>query len=166
MILDVQRELEEKQIPFKKDIPIGIMTETAASSLMADQFAKEVDFFSIGTNDLIQYTMSVDRGNAKVSYLYSPYNPAVLRSIYQIISAAKKAGIYVGMCGEAAADPLLTPVLMAWGLDEFSMSASSILETRKRIAGLSLEELKTKADRVLDLATEQEVRSYLEELQK
>lgn len=166
LILEVQRELEEKQIPFQKDIPIGIMTETAASSLMADQFAKEVDFFSIGTNDLIQYTMSVDRGNAKVSYLYSPYNPAVLRSIYQIISAAKKAGIYVGMCGEAAADPLLTPVLMAWGLDEFSMSASSILETRKRIAGLSLEELKTKADRVLDLATEQEVRSYLEELQK
>ena len=111
LISDIKKELDEKNIAYNKNIEVGIMVETAAASLLADIFAKEVDFFSIGTNDLIQYTMSVDRGNVKIAGLYSPFSPAVLRSINRIITEGKKAGIMVGMCGEAAADPLLIPVL-------------------------------------------------------
>lgn len=135
MIEEVKAELDLKGIAYKRDIQVGIMVETAAASLMADAFAKEVDFFSIGTNDLTQYTMSVDRGNDKVSYLYSPLNPAVLRSIRHIIQCGRKEGIMVGMCGEAASDPLMIPLLLAFGLNEFSMSASAVLNARKLITG-------------------------------
>lgn len=162
MIEEIGRELSSEGKEYNKNIRIGIMVETAAASIMADVFAKEVDFFSIGTNDLIQYTMSVDRGNGKVSYLYSPYNPAVLRSIRNIIAAAKDAGIPVGMCGEAAADPKMLPLLLAWGLDEFSMSASSVLKTRKLIMHYNREALIELADKALSFATEEEVRHYLE----
>ena len=135
LIEEIKKELDEKNIPYKKDIEVGIMVETAAASLMADVFAKEAAFFSIGTNDLTQYTMSVDRGNDKVSYLYSTFNPAVLRSIKRIITCGREAGIMVGMCGEAASDPLMIPLLLAFGLNEFSMSASAILFSRKLITG-------------------------------
>lgn len=164
LISDIKKELDEKNIAYNKNIEIGIMVETAAASLLADIFAKEVDFFSIGTNDLIQYTMSVDRGNVKIAGLYSPFSPAVLRSINRIITEGKKAGIMVGMCGEAAADPLLIPVLLAWGMDEFSMSASSILKSRQIISGCDSKDLKAKVDKVLEMSTESEIKEYLKKL--
>lgn len=164
LISDIKKELDEKNIAYNKNIEVGIMVETAAASLLADIFAKEVDFFSIGTNDLIQYTMSVDRGNVKIAGLYSPFSPAVLRSINRIITEGKKAGIMVGMCGEAAADPLLIPVLLAWGMDEFSMSASSILKSRQIISGCDSKDLKAKVDKVLEMSTENEIKEYLKKL--
>ena len=164
LINDIKKELDEKNIAYNKNIEVGIMVETAAASLLADIFAKEVDFFSIGTNDLIQYTMSVDRGNVKIAGLYSPFSPAVLRSINRIITEGKKAGIMVGMCGEAAADPLLIPALLAWGMDEFSMSASSILKSRQIISGCDSKDLKAKVDKVLEMSTESEIKEYLKKL--
>jgi len=164
LINDIKKELDEKNIAYNKNIEVGIMVETAAASLLADIFAKEVDFFSIGTNDLIQYTMSVDRGNVKIAGLYSPFSPAVLRSINRIITEGKKAGIMVGMCGEAAADPLLIPALLAWGMDEFSMSASSILKSRQIISECDSKDLKAKVDKVLEMSTESEIKEYLKKL--
>lgn len=160
---EIKKELDEKSIAYEKDIQVGIMVETAAASLMADVFAKEVDFFSIGTNDLTQYTMSVDRGNDKVSYLYSPLNPAVLRSIRHVIECGRKEGIMVGMCGEAASDPMLIPLLLAFGLNEFSMSASAILNARKLITGYSTKELKEVADTAMSFATVKEVEDYMKD---
>lgn len=160
---EIKKELDEKSIAYNKDIQVGIMVETAAASLMADVFAREVDFFSIGTNDLTQYTMSVDRGNDKVSYLYSPLNPAVLRSIRHVIECGRKEGIMVGMCGEAASDPLLIPLLLAFGLNEFSMSASAILNARKLITGYSTQELKEVANKAMSFATVKEVEDYMKD---
>ncbi len=163
LIEEIKKELDEQNIPYKKDMEVGIMVETAAASLMADVFAKEAAFFSIGTNDLTQYTMSVDRGNDKVSYLYSTFNPAVLRSIKRIISCGREAGIMVGMCGEAASDPLMIPLLLAFGLNEFSMSASAILYSRKLINSYSIEELQAVADKAMSFATAAEVESFMKE---
>ena len=160
---EIKKELDEQSIAYKKDIEVGIMVETAAASLMADVFAKEVDFFSIGTNDLTQYTMSVDRGNDKVSYLYSPLNPAVLRSIRHVIECGRKEGIMVGMCGEAASDPMMIPLLLAFGLNEFSMSASAILNARKLITEYSTKELKEVADKAMSFATVKEVEEFMKE---
>ena len=164
LIREIMGDLDRENIVYNKDIQVGIMIETAASSIMADVFAKEVDFFSIGTNDLTQYTMCVDRGNAKVSYLYSPLNPAVLRSLKRVITSAKEAGIMVGMCGEAAADPLLIPLLLVWGLDEFSMSASSILKSRKLVTNSSIADLEKIEKEVMKFTTEKEVREYMEKV--
>lgn len=161
LIEEIKKELDGEGIAYKKDIQVGIMVETAAASLMADAFAKEVDFFSIGTNDLTQYTMSVDRGNDKVSYLYSPLNPAVLRSIKRVITCAREAGIMVGMCGEAASDPMMIPLLLAFGLNEFSMSASAILYSRKLITNYSIEELQAVADKAMSFVTVKEVEDYM-----
>lgn len=163
LIEEIKAELDAQGIAYNKDIQVGIMVETAAASLMADVFAKEVDFFSIGTNDLTQYTMSVDRGNDKVSYLYSTFNPAVLRSIRHIITCAREAGIMVGMCGEAASDPMMIPLLLAFGLNEFSMSASAILKARKMITGYSREELQAVADKAMSFVTAKEVEDYMRE---
>ena len=166
MVAELKEDLDAKGIPYDKEIKVGIMTETAAASVLADVLAKEADFFSIGTNDLTGYTMAVDRGNAKVAYLYSAYQPAVLRSIHRIIECGKKEGIMVGMCGEAAADPMLVPVLLAWGLDEFSVSPNSILATRKVMSQWTMEEAKEVADKVLTFATEDEVVTYLKSVPK
>ena len=163
LIEDIKNELDRKDIPYNKNIQIGIMVETASASLMADVFAKDVDFFSIGTKDLTQYTMSVDRGNEKISYLYSTFNPAVLRSIRNIIKCGREAGIMVGMCGEAASDPLMIPLLLAFGLNEFSMSASAILKSRKMITGYSSEELQAVADKAMSFVTAKEVEAYMKE---
>ena len=163
LVTDIMKELDEKGIAYNKEIQVGIMVETAAASLMADVFAKEVDFFSIGTNDLTQYTMSVDRGNDKVSYLYSTFNPAVLRSIRHIIECGRNEGIMVGMCGEAASDPLMIPLLLAFGLNEFSMSASAILKARKYITEYSVEELKAVADKAMSLVTAAEIEQLMKE---
>ena len=163
LIEELKKELDEKGIAYKKDIQVGIMVETAAASLIADIFAKEADFFSIGTNDLTQYTMSVDRGNKKISYLYSTFNPAVLRSIRHIIACGREAGIMVGMCGEAASDPMMVPLLLAFGLNEFSMSASAILRTRKLVTEYSVSELQEVADKAMSFATTAEVEAYMRE---
>ena len=166
MLKEIMAELDEKSIPYNKDIKVGIMVETPAASLMADVFAKEADFFSIGTNDLTQYTMAVDRGNPDVAYLYSTYNPAVLRSIKRVIKAGKEGGAMVGMCGEAAADPLLTPLLLSFGLDEFSVSATSILATRKTISLWTMEEANAVAEKAMSMATEAEIQEYLKSVAK
>lgn len=163
LIQEIMKELDEKEIPYNKEIQVGIMVETAAASLMADAFAKEVDFFSIGTNDLTQYTMSVDRGNDKVSYLYSTFNPAVLRSIRHIIECGRKEGIMVGMCGEAASDPLMIPLLVTFGLNEFSMSASAVLKARKMITECDSRELQEMADQAMSFTTAGEIESFMRE---
>lgn len=163
LIEEEKSRLDEQGIAYNKNIEVGVMIETAAATLISDILAKEVDFFSIGTNDLIQYTMSVDRGNDKVSYLYSAFNPAVLRAIKHIISEANKAGIQVGMCGEAAADPKLIPLLLYWGLDEFSMSASYVLKSRKLVIDTDIRALKEMEEKVMALESESKVRAFLEE---
>jgi phosphotransferase system enzyme I (PtsI) len=163
---ELMKELDQEQIAYNKEIKVGIMVETPAASLMADLLAKEADFFSIGTNDLTQYTMVVDRGNAQVAYLYSAYNPAVLRSIAHVIACGNKAGIPVGMCGEAAADEKLIPLLLAYGLDEFSVSATSVLATRNTIAKWTIEEAKALAKEVEGLGTREEVEKLLEQRKK
>lgn len=161
LVKELMAELDAENIAYNKDIQVGVMIETPAASLIADLLAKEADFFSIGTNDLTQYTMAVDRGNAKVAYLYSSYNPAVLRSMKNIIEAANETGIMVGMCGEAAADPLLIPLLISFGLGEFSVSATSVLATRGTIAKWSKAETDKLAAKALSLATETEVAELL-----
>lgn len=166
LVKKLMAELDAEGRKYNKDIEIGVMIETPAASLIADLLAKEADFFSIGTNDLTQYTMAVDRGNARVSYLYSAYNPAVLRSMKHIIETGKAAGITVGMCGEAAADPLLIPLLVSFGLDEYSVSATSVLATRGILSKWSKKEADELAEKALSLSTEVEVAELLREAQK
>lgn len=161
MIKDIMAELDKEGVVYNKNIEVGVMMETPAACMMADALAKEAAFFSIGTNDLTGYTMAVDRGNAKVAYLYSTYNPAVLRAIKRIIECGKKEGIMVGMCGEAAADSKLIPLLLAFGLDEFSVSATSVLKTRKTISDCTMDECKALADKVMACVTEKEVLEIL-----
>ena len=161
MIADIMKEYDAAGVAYNKDLEVGVMMETPAACLMADALAKEAAFFSIGTNDLTGYTMAVDRGNAKVAYLYSAYNPAVLRAIKRIIECGKKEGIMVGMCGEAAADEKLIPLLLAFGLDEFSVSATSVLRTRKTISECDIKECRELADRVMKCVTEEEVLAQL-----
>ena len=161
MIKDIMAELDKEGVVYNKNIEVGVMMETPAACMMADALAKEAAFFSIGTNDLTGYTMAVDRGNAKVAYLYSTYNPAVLRAIKRIIECGKKEGLMVGMCGEAAADSKLIPLLLAFGLDEFSVSATSVLKTRKTISDCTMDECKALADKVMACVTEEEVLGIL-----
>ena len=161
IVSELKKELSAKDISFDKDIQIGCMMETASASLIADILAKEADFFSIGTNDLTQYTMSVDRGNANVSYLYSAFQPSVLRSIRNIISEGNNAGIPVGMCGEAASDPMMIPLLISFGLKEFSVNPVQVLATRAAISKWSVEEANALCDKVMSLTCEAEISSLL-----
>ncbi|PLR97483.1 phosphoenolpyruvate--protein phosphotransferase [Bacillus sp. T33-2] len=154
---------EEKQnlvaegVKVADHIELGIMVEIPSTAVLADQFAKEVDFFSIGTNDLIQYTMAADRMNERVSYLYQPYNPSILRLVKMVIDAAHKEGKWAGMCGEMAGDETAIPILLGLGLDEFSMSATSILKARSLIRKLTSSEMKQLANEVLEMSTTEEV---------
>jgi len=154
---------EEKQklvgegVAVSEEIELGIMVEIPSTAIMADQFAKEVDFFSIGTNDLIQYTMAADRMNERVSYLYQPYSPAILRLVKMVIDAAHKEGKWAGMCGEMAGDEIAIPLLLGLGLDEFSMSATSILKARSQILRLSKKEMEELAQTALQMSTTAEV---------
>ena len=150
-------ELEVAGVPYNTEVKLGVMIETPAAAFIADLLAKEADFFSIGTNDLTQYVMAADRGNQNVSALGVPFQPAVLRAIRGIIAAGHSAGIPVGMCGEAAADPKMIPLLLSFGLDEFSVSPSAILQTRKSIAGWSKVEADELADSVMSCGTLEEV---------
>ena len=161
LLEECKQELSREGLEYDPKIALGVMIETPAAALTADLMAKEADFFSIGTNDLTQYTLAVDRGNAKVEQLYTALHPAVLRSIRGIIHAAKQAQIPVGMCGESAADPLLIPLLMQFGLDEFSVSASSVLKTRKTISEWNQEQVEQVAEQAMQLSTPQELDEYL-----
>lgn len=166
LIKEIMADLDKEGIPYNKDIEIGVMIETPAGAMVADILAEEADFFSIGTNDLTGYTMAVDRGNPDVAYLYSPFQPAVLRMIKKTIEEGNKKGIPVGMCGEAAADPLLIPLLISFGLDEFSVSATSVLKTRKIISLWSKKEADEVAKKAMTLKTEKEVTEYLTSVAK
>ncbi len=166
LVEECKNELKAEGIKYDENIEVGCMVETAAASLIADMLAKEADFFSIGTNDLTQYTMSVDRGNANVAYLYSAFQPAVLRSIKNIIEAGNAAGIPVGMCGEAAADPLMIPLLMSFGLDEYSVNPVLVLTARSIISKWSKAEADALAEKVLSLTTEKEIVAALKEAAK
>ena len=161
LLEECKQELAAQGIAYDDNIQVGIMIETPAAALIADLLAKEAAFFSIGTNDLTQYTLAVDRGNAKVENLYTTLHPAVLRSIRSIIRAAKEAKIPVGMCGEAAADPALIPLLLEFGLDEMSVSASSILKTRKIVSQWSQKETAEVEQKAMQLDEPQAVGEYL-----
>ena len=162
LVEECKAELDARGVKYNPNIEIGTMVETPAASLIADVLAAECDFFSIGTNDLIGYTMCADRGQDKVAYLYNPYQPAVLRSLQRIIGEANKAGIMVGMCGEAAADPLFIPVLIGFGLDEFSVSAPSILKARRIISQWTKEEADALVAKIMTFKTDAEVKAALQ----
>ncbi|GLI86054.1 phosphoenolpyruvate-protein phosphotransferase [Rossellomorea marisflavi] len=156
-----KKALLENGVEVSDHIEVGIMVEIPSTAVMADVFAKEVDFFSIGTNDLIQYTMAADRMNERVSYLYQPYNPAILRLVKMVIDAAHKEGKWAGMCGEMAGDEIAVPILLGLGLDEFSMSATSILRARSQISNLCKAEMKEMAEHVLTLDTNDAVQEVV-----
>ncbi|OUO60865.1 phosphoenolpyruvate--protein phosphotransferase [Olsenella sp. An270] len=162
LVEECKADLDARGVAYNKDIEVGTMIETPAASLIADDLAAECDFFSIGTNDLIGYTMCADRGNDRVAYLYDVYQPAVLRSLKRIIEEGNKAGIMVGMCGEAAADPLLIPVLISFGLGEFSVAAPSILRTRRIISEWTKAEADALTEKVMKLKTATEVKAMLQ----
>lgn len=163
LVETAKQQLRDEGKCFEENIEIGIMIETPAASLIADILAEEADFFSIGTNDLTQYTMAVDRGNDSVAYLYSTLNPAVIRSVKHIIEAGHNAGIPVEMCGEAAGDPLMHPLLIAFGLDEYSVSAASVLKTRRSLSKWSRKHASAVTEKVLKLKTEKEISEYLKQ---
>lgn len=157
VMMEEKEKLVAEGVSVSDNIQLGIMVEIPSTAVLADQFAKEVDFFSIGTNDLIQYTMAADRMNERVSYLYQPYNPSILRLVKMVIDAAHKEGKWAGMCGEMAGDATAIPLLLGLGLDEFSMSASSILPARSQIAKLSKAEMQELATKALDMQTAEQV---------
>jgi len=156
-------KLVKEGVKIGEDIEVGIMVEIPASAVLADQFAKEADFFSIGTNDLIQYSMAADRMSEKVSYLYQPLNPSLLRLIKMAIDGAHKNGKWCGMCGEMAGDDLAAPVLLGLGLDEFSMSATSILRARRMIDSLSYAEMQEMAKKAVEMDTMENVVALVKE---
>ncbi|MDE0582119.1 phosphoenolpyruvate--protein phosphotransferase [Planococcus sp. A6] len=161
ILAEEKAKLLDAGIPVSDSIEVGIMVEIPSTAVMADVFAKEVDFFSIGTNDLIQYTMAADRMNERVSYLYQPFNPAILRLVKMVIDAAHKEGKWAGMCGEMAGDDIAIPILLGLGLDEFSMSASSVLKARAQISRLSKQEMASHTGHILALSSSQEVEAYV-----
>lgn len=164
LLEEVKAELGNVGVKVSAEIQVGIMIEIPAAAMISDVLAKEVDFFSIGTNDLIQYTTAVDRMNEGIAHLYTPFHPAVLRLIQMVIENGHRSGIWVGMCGEAAGDPALIPLFLGMGLDEFSMSAISILPARELIGRLSLEELKERVPEILQSGTALEVQEKVKEL--
>ena len=160
---DVKEELEEEGVPFRREIPIGMMVEVPSAALMADQFAKEVNFFSIGTNDLIQYTLAVDRTNERVAGLYCPAHPSVLKLIRDIIRAGRRNTISVSMCGEMAGDPLYTLLLLGLELNIFSMNAPDVPEVKKIIRSTTMEHARQIARRVMSFDSERQVMHFLRE---
>ena len=166
LLLEEKAKLVAEGVTVSEEIEVGMMVEIPSAAVLADQFAKEVDFFSIGTNDLIQYTMAADRMNEKVSYLYQPYNPSILRVVKMVIDAAHKEGKWTGMCGEMAGDQTAIPLLLGLGLDEFSMSATSILPARSLISKLSKAEMADLAAEALNKSTVEEVIELVESIQK
>ena len=161
--MKVEEKLVNEGIAVSDNFQVGIMIEIPAAAVLADQFAKEVDFFSIGTNDLIQYTMAADRMNEQVSYLYQPYNPSILRLINNVIKAAHAESKWAGMCGEMAGEAIAAPLLIGLGLDEFSMSATSILAQRKLIRSMKKSEMNELAAKAINCSTMDEVVALVKE---
>ena len=161
VIKEVLDEMDKQNIQYSKDVQVGMMIEIPSAAVISDILAKHVDFFSIGTNDLIQYTCAVDRMNQKISHLYNQFNPAVLRLIKMVIDNAHKEGKWVGMCGESAGDQRMIPILLGFGLDEFSMSPISILPARKLITSLSYEEMQNYSDKILSMGSSEEIIDYI-----
>ncbi|MCM3130026.1 MULTISPECIES: phosphoenolpyruvate--protein phosphotransferase [unclassified Paenibacillus] len=166
ILLEEKEKLVSEGLEVSDSIQLGIMVEIPSTAVLADQFAKEVDFFSIGTNDLIQYTMAADRMNERVSYLYQPYNPSILRLIKMVIDAADREGRWVGMCGEMAGDATAIPLLLGLGLDEFSMSATSILPARSQLTKLSQADMKELAAKALDMQTAEQVVELVQSIEQ
>lgn len=164
ILLEEKQRLIDEGITVSENIEVGIMVEIPSTAIVAETFAKEVDFFSIGTNDLIQYTFAADRMNESVAYLYQPYHPAILRLVKLVIDAAHKEGKWAGMCGEMAGDSSAIPLLLGLGLDEFSMSASSILQARTQIKQLHTKEMSELAEKALGLSTAEEVKTLVDSL--
>lgn len=158
---EVKQECRDEEIPFDESIQIGTMIEVPAAALISDIIARHVDFFSIGTNDLIQYTIAVDRGNEKIAYLYQPFHPGVLRFIKMIIESGHKEGIPVGMCGEMAGDPLSTVLLLGLGLDEFSMSPAALLEVKRIIRSVNLHEAQELVDDIMEMQSYRDINTYV-----
>ena len=166
IVEDVKSELRKKKIPFNENIEIGIMIEIPSAAIMADELAKECDFFSIGTNDLIQYTLAVERGNEKVASLYTHFHPAVIRLIKYVIDSAHKNKIPCGMCGESAGDELYIPLLIGLGLDEFSMNSNNVLKSRKLIRHLNYDECEKLAEGILSMVHREDINAKLIEFNK
>ncbi|KWU54440.1 phosphoenolpyruvate--protein phosphotransferase [Bacillus mycoides] len=164
ILIEEKEKLRAEGTTVAEGIEIGMMVEIPSSAVMAHRFAKEVDFFSIGTNDLIQYTLAADRMNERVSYLYQPYNPAILRLIKNVIDAAHKEGKWAGICGEMAGDEIAIPILLGLGLDEFSMSATSILRARDQILNLSKGEINLVIEQILNMTTSEEVERFVKNI--
>lgn len=163
ILAECMKELDEKGQAYDKNIRVGVMIEIPSAAVTSDIIAKEVDFFSIGTNDLCQYTLAVDRMNQEVSYLYNPLHPAILRLVKTVIDASHaREGLFTGMCGEMAGDPLATLILLGLGMDEFSMSASSIPQVKKIIRSVSYEDAKAIAEKALNLETGEEVKEMVQ----
>jgi phosphotransferase system enzyme I (PtsI) len=161
ILRDVKRELNKKKIKYARDIKVGIMIEIPSAVTMADALAKHVDFFSIGTNDLIQYALAIDRINEHVAYMYQPFHPAILKMIQHVVMAAKKGGIKVALCGEMAGDPLCAFILVGLGLDELSMNAQSIPMIKKIIRSISMKEAQADLEHIMQLETAKEVRAFI-----
>lgn len=166
LLLEEKEQLQKEGTLISEQIEVGIMVEIPSTAILADQFAKEVDFFSIGTNDLIQYTMAADRMNESVAYLYQPYHPAILRLVKMVIDASHAQGKWTGMCGEMAGDTIAIPLLLGLGLDEFSMSAPSMLKARNQINQLTQLEMKQIAEKALSMQTSEQVKQYVKETLK
>ena len=162
VIKEVLKELDAENIAYSNDVEVGMMIEIPSAAVISDVLAKHVDFFSIGTNDLIQYTCAVDRMNQKISHLYNQFNPAVLRLIKMVIDNAHKEGKWVGMCGESAGDQRMIPILLGFGLDEFSMSPISILPARKFITSVNYEDMKNFANEVLSMGKAEDIKAHVE----
>ncbi|MBS5596107.1 phosphoenolpyruvate--protein phosphotransferase [Peptostreptococcus sp.] len=160
---EVKSDLKAEGLGYSDDVEIGMMIEIPSAAVISDLLAKHVDFFSIGTNDLIQYTCAVDRMNQKISYLYNQFNPAVLRLIKMVIKNAHAEGKWVGMCGESAGDQMMIPILLGFGLDEFSMSPISILRARRLINSVSEKDMQALSDKVLEFGTAKEIESYMKD---
>ena len=161
LLEEVKDELRDKKIPFDENIEVGIMVEIPSAALSADSLAKESNFFSIGTNDLIQYTLAVDRGNERIAHLYQGFHPSVLKLIKQTIDAGHRNGIWVGLCGEMAGDPLATVLLVGMGVDELSTSAMAIPEVKKIIRSITFKEAQKLAEQVLNLSAIDEIKKAL-----
>ena len=160
---EIKEELRSEGIPFKEHFPVGIMIEVPSAAVTTDILAHKVDFVSIGTNDLIQYTIAVDRGNEKVAYLYEPFHPAILRLLRMIFDSAHAASIPVNMCGEMAGDPMAAVILLGLGLDAYSMSAFSIPEIKKIIRSVSMADAEEMVGNIMDMRSYKEIDSYVKE---
>jgi len=161
VLQEAREELDKEGLTYDSKLEVGIMVEIPSAAIIADILAKEVDFFSIGTNDLIQYTIAVDRMNEHISYLYEPLHPAVLRLVKNVIDASHRAGKWTGMCGEMAGDTMATPILLGLGMDEFSMSAVSIPRVKKVIRSMTFAEAKSLAEKVLTLESPEEIKEFV-----